>query len=120
MDLSPPAESAPLIASSKDAILFLLDCGDGEAGEGSCSSLVRCTGLEVDVERVSWALLLLRGLREGFSASIGEREALSPTCMVDLTYLLGILKNVATGGEGGRRIGGSTRLANILDESDGY
>jgi hypothetical protein len=37
--------------------------------------------------------------------------------MFDLTYLLGMLKNVATGGVGeGRRSGGSTRLANILDE----
>lgn len=26
------------------------------------------------------------------------KEALSPTCMLDLAYLLGMLKNVATGG----------------------
>jgi hypothetical protein len=39
--------------------------------------------------------------------------------MFDLTYLLGMLKNVATGGVGGdRKSGGSTRLANILDEFD--
>jgi hypothetical protein len=42
--------------------------------------------------------------------------------MFDLTYLLGMLKNVATGvgGRGGenRAIGGSTRLASILEIND--
>jgi hypothetical protein len=42
--------------------------------------------------------------------------------MFDLTYLLGTWKKVATGvggeGDGGRTIGGSTRLANILDVID--
>jgi hypothetical protein len=38
--------------------------------------------------------------------------------MFDLTYLLGTLKNVATGGGGGDedRIGGNTQLANILQK----
>jgi len=40
-------------------------------------------------------------------------------CAVDLMYLRGILKKVATGRSGGGgdagKIGGSTRLANILD-----
>jgi len=42
--------------------------------------------------------------------------------MFDLTYLLGTWKNVATGlgggGGGGLAIGGSTRLASILDVKD--
>lgn len=39
--------------------------------------------------------------------------------MLDLTYLLGTLKNVATGGvDEDWKSGGNTRLANILDEFD--
>jgi hypothetical protein len=57
------------------------------------------TGLVVVEERSSWILLLLRSDRADSISSTGEsKEALSPTCIFDLTYLRGMLKNVATGG----------------------
>lgn len=47
---------------------------------------------------------------------------MSPTCILDLTYRLGTWKKVATGvaggGDDGRTIGGSVRLASILELND--
>lgn len=93
--LSDPAGSVPLASKSKEAIRFLLALGEDDAGEGSWSSLV----FVVADDRSSWILLLLRSDRgESMSSSRELKEALSPTCMFDLTYLRGMLKNVATGG----------------------
>lgn len=80
---------------------------------------MRSVGLDVGAERPSLILLLLRKFREGFTSSVGDCEDLSPTCMLDLTYRRGTLKNVATGGggEGGevRTIDGNAR-ANIFSK----
>lgn len=63
--------------------------------------------------------MLFLKLRLGFPSSAGDCKLSSPTCMFDLMYLLGTLKNVATGGGGGDedRIGGNTQLANILQKT---
>jgi len=99
VELSDSIAIAPLASMSKDAIRFLLDLGDDEAGEGSWASLACWTGLVGAKDRSSWILLLLRSDRGDSISSMGEcKEALSPTCMFDRTYLRGMLKNVATGG----------------------
>jgi hypothetical protein len=63
-------------------------------------------------------LALFLKLRLDLLSSAGGCKLSSPTCMFDLTYLLGTLKNVTTGGGGGDedRIGGNTQLA-ILQET---
>ena len=81
--------------------------------------MVRWIGLEASAIRLSLILLLFRKFREDFTSSMGECEASPRTCIFDLKYLLGMLKNVATGGgDEDRMSGGSTRLANILDKFD--
>jgi hypothetical protein len=79
---------------------------------------MRSVGFTVEAERPSLILLLLRRFREGFASSIGDCGELSPTCMLDLTYRRGTLKNVATGVRGRGGIGGNTRLASILEKND--
>lgn len=111
--------SAEVEISSNDESLFLLERGEVTVGVGISACLTRSSGLVVAFDRESTILLLLRKLRDGFASSIGGSGELSLTCIVDLTYLLGILKNVATGvcdrEDEGRGSGGSTRLASILD-----
>lgn len=118
--LSLSIDSLPFTSTSKLVeSRFLVARGEVAIGDGRPSSLVRWTGLEAGAIRLSWILLLFRKFREQSTPSIGECEASSSICMFDLTYLLGMLKNVATGGVGEDRMsGGSTRLANILDEFD--
>lgn len=116
--------SSPFVISSKDANRFLVDRGDSKAGEGGFSPFARCNGLDVGPDLESWILLLLRKLLERFTSSVDEVGEASPTCILDLKYLRGTLKKVATGlcgggGEGredeGRTIGGSKRPASILN-----
>jgi hypothetical protein len=116
--LSLSIDSSALSSVSRDAFLFLVTRGD--VGVGCSSSLVRRTGLALGVDLGIWILLLFLKLRLGLPSSVvGERKLSSPTCMFDLTYLLGTLKNVATGGGGGDedRIGGNARLSNILQKT---
>jgi hypothetical protein len=116
------SSSSSVAASSRGANLFLVDRGGFEAGDGSSSSFVRCSGLDVGADLTSWILLLFRRFLECFASSIVEAEGEAPTCMLDLTYRRGTWKKVATGlgrgGDEGRVIGGSTRLANILNRID--
>lgn len=61
--------------------------------------------------------VLFLKLRPDLLASPRGCELSSPTCMFDLTYLLGTLKNVTTGSGGGMeiRIGGNTQLAMLQE-----
>lgn len=119
--------SSPLVVSSTGANRFLVERGESVAGEGGFSPFARCSGLDVGPDLESWILLLLRRFLERFTSSVEEVGELSPTCMLDLTYLRGTLKKVATGlcGGGvegredeGRTIGGSKRPASMLNVID--
>ena len=112
-------DESSLNTSCKEDSLFLVVRGEVTVDD---SSFARCAGLGIDPDLESLILPLFRRLREGFTSSVGEFEGTSPTCMLLLTYLLGTLKNVATGGGGredeGRTIGRNTRLASIFESND--
>lgn len=117
------SESSLSVTATIETRLFFVIRGDDATGEHASSFLLRsAVGLDVGTERVSWIRLLLRRFREGLEPSIGDCGKFSAVCMVDLTYCLGTLKNVATGGWGAggevRIIGGNTRLAIILAIDD--
>lgn len=115
--LTHSTDPSALSSVSRDAYLLLKS--RGKVGAGGSSSLVRWMGLECGADLGVWVLLLFLRLRPGLPSSVGACKPSSPTCIFDLTYLLGTLKNVTVGGGGGDedRIGGNTQLANILQKT---
>jgi hypothetical protein len=109
-------DSSVFSSKSRDGFLFLATSGD--AGVGCSSSFVRWTSLVFGADLGICILVLFLKLRPDLLSSAEDCKLSSPTCMFDLTYLLGTLKNVTTGGRRGGedRIGGNTQLA-ILQEA---